>query len=82
MYSRVLEEMRVLREEMSDVEEPGVWNKWLRGLKEKIFAGELGGGREELWWKVRKEGLGLVSKGESSVSDVTDEEAKQFLASK
>jgi len=81
-YGRVVEEMRVLREEMVDVEEVGVWNGWIRGLKDRLLKGELGMGREELWWRVRREGLGLVGKGESGVSEVSEEEAKQFLASK
>ena len=75
-YGRVLAEMGVLRSEMIEMEEPGIWNSWLKELKSKLMSGELGNGRNELWWRIRKEGLGLVTKGESTVSVVADEEAK------
>ena len=76
-YARVLEEMRVLRSEMIDMEEPGIWNDWIKELKTKIVGGTLGEGRAELWWMIRKDRLGLIVKGESEVSKVGEEEANQ-----
>ena len=80
-YDRVLAEMSVLRSEMIEMEEPGIWNTWLKELKSKLLSGEFGSGRNELWWRIRKEGLGLVTKGESTVSAVAEDEAKIVSAS-
>jgi hypothetical protein len=76
MYSRALEEMDVLRGEMLEMEEPQLWNTWIRELKDKLLRGKLGEGREELWWKMRKERLGLITHEEDKMSDVTENEAK------
>ena len=72
--------MGVLRSEMIEMEEPGIWNSWLKKLKSKLLSGELGSGRNELWWRMRKEGLGLVTKGESTISVVAEDEAKMVSA--
>ena len=58
--ARVLEEMRVLRAELVEMEAPGVWNAWARAFRAKVLRGELGGERRELWWKVRGEGKGVA----------------------
>jgi len=65
--------MRVMREEMVEVEEVGVWNEWLRGVKGRLVRGELGGERRDFWWEVRRERLGLVVGG----GGVGEEEAKE-----
>lgn len=79
LYERALEELGVLRQEMVEMEEPGVWNEYLHSLKRKLLAGELGGDRREMWEKVRKGGarLGLIEKKVSKVSEVSEEEAKE-----
>jgi len=78
-YERIVAEMTALREEMIEMEEPGLWNNWLKKLKEKLRGDELGAGRDELWWRIRKDKLGLVLKSESEVSEIGDDEARQFL---
>ncbi|MCJ1284175.1 ATP-dependent DNA helicase II subunit 2 [Xylographa opegraphella] len=79
-YDRVIAEMAALRQEMTEMEEPGLWNDWLKNLKERLKGNELGAGRDELWWRVRKDKLGLIVKSEMEVSDIGDDEAKQFLS--
>ena len=59
-YPRVIEIMRVFREEMADLEAEGMWNEWLRGFKDKLLGGKLEGDRREMWWEVRKIRLGLL----------------------
>ena len=75
-YGRALEEINVLRSEMTELEEPGIYNDFLRALKEKLLSDELGGDRREMWGLIRKNHLGLVEKQSSKRSSVTEEEAK------
>lgn len=56
---RIIEEMGVFREEMVEMEEPAIWNKWALAFRRKVLAGELGGERRELWWKVRSQGMSV-----------------------
>ncbi|KAF2455774.1 SPOC like C-terminal domain-containing protein [Lineolata rhizophorae] len=81
-YGRAIEALRVLREEMTELEEPGVWNGILIDLKEKIVKGKLGGDRKEMWWRIRANRLGLVDKRVSEFSGVSEEEAKAFLTAR
>ena len=76
-YARAIAEMNIMREEMLDMEEPECWNGFLKGLKGKILKGELGGDRDEMWGLMQKERVKLIGKGESGVSEVTDEQAKE-----
>ncbi len=78
-YNRAVEELGVIRQEMVELEEPGLYNDMLGELKRKIMAEELGGNRKEMWWFVRKSRIGLITKGSSSSSNVTDQEATLFL---
>ncbi|EEA20653.1 ATP-dependent DNA helicase yku80 [Talaromyces marneffei ATCC 18224] len=81
-YDRVVEELGVLREELIDYEEPGLYNEFVQPLKEKILTEKLGGDRQELWWLIRRSKIGLIDKATSDQSEVSEEEAKQFLSSK
>ena len=81
-YPRAVEELGVLREEMVDLEEPGIYNDMIKELKRKVLAEELGGDRREMWWEIRKNKLGLIEKKVSEVSTVDEEEAKAFLTAK
>ncbi|OBR14163.1 ATP-dependent DNA helicase II subunit 2 [Colletotrichum higginsianum IMI 349063] len=81
-YARALENLTVLRGGLVDLDEPAVYNDIVRGLKGKILSGELGGDRREMWWKIRMSRLGLVDQATSEVSDVTSEQADEFLKSK
>ena len=79
-YGKVVEELKVMREEMSEVEEPGVWNDFLRILKPRLLGEDLGGDRREMWWEIRKHKLGLVHRQTSPQSNVTEAEAKEVCA--
>lgn len=81
-YARAVEELGVMKTELTELEEPVLYNDVLRGLKEKIFGQELGGDRREMWWAIRKNRMGLIDKRISTVSDVSEEEAKAFMSAK
>lgn len=66
-----------MRDEMIEIEEPAVYDGFVRELKRKLLAGELGGDRREMWEEIRKNRLGLVEKGHSESSEVGEEEAKE-----
>lgn len=78
-YSRAAENLGVMREELLGFEMPMLYNKLLRALKKSLLSGELDGDRREMWYKhIVGGGLGLITKEELDVSDVTEEEAKAF----
>lgn len=77
LYGKAIEEMRVIREEMIEIEEPGVYNSILRRLKEKLLKEELGGERKDFWYEIRRNRLGLVDKNASERSDVEEDEARE-----
>lgn len=76
-YSRAIENLAVMREELINMEEPGLYNDFLRDLKKKLLAGELGGDRRDMLWEIRKARLGLIDKKSSETSEVTEEEATE-----
>lgn len=65
-----------MREELIGMEEPRLYNDFIKGLKGKLLAEELNGDRREMWWDVRRNQLGLITNKESDVSDVGEDEAK------
>lgn len=72
-----------MRNELIEMEEPGAFNAFIKELKRKLLAEELGGERREMWWEIRKNRLGLIEKKkESEASEVGEEEAKMFLSSR
>ncbi|KAI4087583.1 MAG: hypothetical protein LQ339_008871 [Xanthoria mediterranea] len=75
-YARALDEIKTLREEMTEMEEPALFNDFARQLKRKLLAEELGGNRKDFWWEFRKSKLGLVDKKAAEASDATEEDAK------
>jgi ATP-dependent DNA helicase 2 subunit 2 len=77
-YGRALEALRVMREEITELEEPEIWNTFIRGLKADLLEGKLNGNRKDMWWKIRGSKYGLVDRKRSLVSDVTEEEATAF----
>ncbi|KAH6850278.1 ATP-dependent DNA helicase II subunit 2 [Chaetomium sp. MPI-CAGE-AT-0009] len=78
-YARAAENLRVMREELISLEVPGLYNKFLTGLKKSILSGELDGDRREMWLKHIVGGhLGLITQDESEVSEVAADEAKAF----
>lgn len=74
-YPRALECMGVMREELINLEEPGLYNTYVRDMKKQLLSGALGGDRRDFWFKMRWSRLGLIDKKQSEVSDVTSEEA-------
>ncbi|OAA73951.1 Spen like and like SPOC, protein [Cordyceps fumosorosea ARSEF 2679] len=81
-YARAIECLGVLREELVAMEEPGLYDAFVRGFKGRLLSGALGGDRRDFWLKVRWARLGLVEAGQSEVSTVTAEEAEEFYKSR
>lgn len=77
-YAQALEAMRVMRDDITELEEPEMWNVFVRGLKGEILGGRLGGDRREMWWWIRGSRYGLVDVKRSLVSEVSEEEARRF----
>jgi ATP-dependent DNA helicase 2 subunit 2 len=77
-YNRALEAIRVTREEMLELEEPDLYNPFVMALKENILGGKLNGNRREMWWKIRGSRYGLIDLKSTSISAVTEEEARRF----
>ncbi|KAL8652209.1 MAG: hypothetical protein Q9226_004366 [Calogaya cf. arnoldii] len=75
-YARALEEIRTLREEMTEMEEPTLFNDFARQLKRKLLSEELGGNRKDFWWEYRKSKLGLIDNKAAETSDATEEDGK------
>lgn len=67
-YARALEEIRVMREELIELEEPEIYNDFAKDLKRKLLSEQLGGNRKDFWWEFRKSKLGII--------DATEEDAK------
>lgn len=78
-YGQAVEGILVMREELVEFDEPGMYNDFLADLKKKIFGGELNGDRELMWYKIRVGKLGLITRDESPQSRVTAEESKAFM---
>lgn len=82
-YGRAIEELDVMRSEMIELEEPAIYNDFVRTLKTKLLKGELSGDRRDMWYELKKAELGLIDSKQSESSTVTKEKAKQvsFLSS-
>lgn len=81
-YARAMECLGVMREELTNLEEPGLYNTFVRDMKKQLLAGDLGGDRRDFWFKVRWSRMGLIDKKQSEVSTVSPEEADEFYKSK
>ncbi|KAF8476846.1 putative Ku family DNA helicase [Kalaharituber pfeilii] len=79
LYDKAADMMRVMRNELIDLDEPEIYNDFIRDLKKAMLAGELGGNRVDMWKEVSKNNVGLVTNVESERSEVTEEAAKEFL---
>lgn len=78
-YARAAEELRILRQEMVLIEEPGIYNDFVRTLKGKLLKDQLGGERKEMWYSLRAQRLGLITHKETDLSDVDETAASTFL---
>ncbi|KAH7272818.1 SPOC like C-terminal domain-containing protein [Fusarium solani] len=81
-YARAMECLGVMREELTNLEEPGLYNTFVRDMKKQLLSGDLGGDRRDFWFKVRWSRMGLIDKKQSEVSTVSSEEADEFYKSK
>ena len=81
-YQSALEKVGTFREEMIELEEPAIFNGFMTALKTKLLGEELNGDRREMWWLIKSQKLGLIPKSMSDPSDVSDNEAKEFLLSR
>lgn len=81
-YGRAIEAIRVMREEVLEMEVPAVYNEMLGELKKRLLEGALGGERREMWWKVRMNRLKPISKAETEVSELTEEAAREMMSGK
>lgn len=77
-YGRALEAVRVFRDEITELEEPDMYNTFVRELKSELLGGELGGDRREMWWRVRGSKYGLIDRKRCFASDVSEEDAAAF----
>jgi ATP-dependent DNA helicase 2 subunit 2 len=77
-YGRALEAIRVMRDELVDLEEPEIYNTFIRDLKSDILGGKLKGDRREMWWRIKGSKYGLIDRKRSFASDVTEDEAADF----
>ncbi|KAI0429696.1 Ku70/Ku80 N-terminal alpha/beta domain-containing protein [Xylaria sp. FL1042] len=78
-YERAIEHIGVMRETAIDYEYPDLFNSFMRDFKTRLLSGEFDGNRRELWWKIKYAKLGLIDSNVSEHSEVTPEEAAQFL---
>lgn len=76
-YARAMECLGVMREELTNLEEPGLYNTFVRDMKKQLLSGDLGGDRRDFWFKVRWSRMGLIDKKQSEVSTVSSEEADE-----
>ncbi|KAH7328574.1 putative Ku family DNA helicase [Stachybotrys elegans] len=81
-YAQAIECLGVMREELSNMEEPGLYNTFIQDLKKKLLSGALGGDRRDFWFKIRVSKLGLIDQNQSDVSKVTAETADEFYKSR
>lgn len=76
-YAQAVECIGVMREELINMEEPEMYNNFVRELKKGLLSGALGGDRRDFWFKVRWSRLGLIEQSQSDVSTVTADEADE-----
>jgi ATP-dependent DNA helicase 2 subunit 2 len=77
-YGRALEALRVMRDELTELEEPEMYNDFVRGFKKELLEDALNGDRREMWWRLRGSRYGLIDQKRSLVSEVTEKEADEF----
>ncbi|KAM3526217.1 hypothetical protein NHJ13051_003575 [Beauveria bassiana] len=76
-YARAVECIGVMREELINMEEPEMYNSFVRELKKSLLSGTLGGDRRDFWFKLRWSRLGLIEQSQLDTSKVTAEEADE-----
>lgn len=76
-YAQATECLGVMRDELINMEEPEMYNSFVRDLKKGLLSGALGGDRRDFWFKIRWSRLGLIDQDQSDVSNVTHDEAEE-----
>lgn len=76
-YAQATECLGTMREELINLEEPEMYNTFIRDLKKSLLSGALGGDRRDFWFKLRWARLGLIDQAQSEVSSVTHEVAEE-----
>jgi ATP-dependent DNA helicase 2 subunit 2 len=76
-FDRAMENMRVMRYELIECEEPEAYNSFIRDLKKDLFNGSLGERRNILWFTMRSAKLGLIDNEEAPRSEVSVAEATE-----
>jgi ATP-dependent DNA helicase 2 subunit 2 len=80
-YERAMECIGVMREELISLEEPGLYNNFVRDMKKGLLSGALGGDRRDFWFKLRWSRRGVIDQGQSEFSNVTPEQAEEVSLS-
>ena len=71
LYGKACDMMMVMREELIDLDEPNIYNDFVRCLKDELLAGKLGGNRTDMWKEIQKRRLGFITTQESERSGIT-----------
>lgn len=81
-YGVALAAIKVMRDEMTDLENAEVYNGFMKALKRELLGGQLGGDRLEMWYLVRKEKVGLILDRDVPGGEASEEFATRFLSSR
>lgn len=76
-YERAVEAIGVMRIECIELEEPTLYNDFMRKLKKNLADGALNGNRKEMWYKLRASRMNLIDTKTNQSSDVSETEAKE-----
>lgn len=76
-YDQAMECLGVLREELINLEEPGLYNTFIKDVKKNMLSGAYGGDRRDFWFQIRGAKMGLIDTRQSEVSDVLPEAADE-----
>ncbi len=78
-YGEAVAAISVMREELLAHERPAKYNDFMKKLKSKMKAEELGGPRWDMWHEIRSARLGLIQEKEDPSSSVDEDEARTFM---
>lgn len=80
-YETIISRLVVLKNSMIEYEEPGLYNNFMKQLKQDMLEEKLGGDRRDLWFEVyRTAALSLIVGEEEG--QVTEEEARKVMSQK
>lgn len=76
-YDQAMECLGVMREELINLEEPALYNTFIKDVKKNMLSGAYGGDRRDFWFQIRGAKMGLIDTRQSEVSDVSPEAADE-----